>query len=201
MLDKYKEKVEDLTGTYTTLNLSNLIKENWGKLIGHVVAVIVVFVAGWVGCSYFGQNVVEVPSTVVERVEVPIQVPVEVKGDTQIQYVEKTSTTDADIEMTQSTPQVVMKYNDQEYKFDTVAGETQKFDKGKLQVEQTAKTTLDVTPIVQREVAIERQTITSELNKQFADDKKKTDREHKFETARYTAYGILAGYVLHGVKD
>lgn len=119
------------------------------KLIVTFVFIIALsFVCGWKACAHFNKNVVEVPVTKVEVREV--KVPVETQAKTQIQYVEKKDNHDADVQITKPAPEVVVDYNGQQTKFKTLDNETQKFDKGKLQVDQTSKVTLDVTPIVQK---------------------------------------------------
>ena len=161
-------------------------KEFVGDLFLHskyVVALLIMglaFYAGFFVCKHYDQNVVEVPVEVEKRVEVPIEIPVEVKGDTVIQYVEKESPQDADVEITIPAPVVSVSYNNQKTELEGVSNETQKFEKGKLQVEQKTETTLDVTPIVDREVniAVDKQKIEdkAELDAAVQEEKQKAHK-------------------------
>ena len=69
---------------------------------------------------------------------------VEQKDRTVIQYVPKASASDADVELNKAQPQVGVKVNGQDYKFDLVQGETQKFDKGKVVMDQSSTLKLDI---------------------------------------------------------
>lgn len=116
---------------------------------------------------------------IVEAVtEVPVikevKVPVEVKGDTVIKYVEKETPQDADVEIAHPAPVVKMKYNNEVHEVQGNVSESQKFENGKLQVEQKTETTLDVTPIVKAEVH-------EAVAKQKAVDKLETDKAVKEE--------------------
>ena len=171
------------------------VKEFVGDLFLHskyVVALLMIglaFYAGFFVCKHYDQNVVEVPIEVEKRVEVPIEIPVEVKGDTVIQYVEKESPQDADVEITSPAPVVSVSYNNQKTELEGVANETQKFDKGKLTVEQKTETTLDVTPIVDREVNMA-------VDKQKNEDKAKLDeavREEKHKAHKHGQKTFLEG--------
>ena len=69
---------------------------------------------------------------------------VEQKDRTVIQYVPKASASDADVELNKAQPQVGVKVNGQDYKFDLVQGETKKFDKGKVVMDQSSTLKLDI---------------------------------------------------------
>ena len=171
------------------------------KLIATFVFIIALsFVCGWKACAHFNKNVVEVPVTKVEVREV--KVPVETQAKTQIQYVEKKDNHDADVQITKPAPEVVVDYNGQQTKFQTLDNETQKFDKGKLQVDQTSKVTLDVTPIVQKEVQTAVNQNTKELTKAKDNEVAKvkseeTKKRHKHELGAFlTGAGVGALGVL-----
>ena len=171
------------------------------KLIVTFVFIIALsFVCGWKACAHFNKNVVEVPVTKVEVREV--KVPVETQAKTQIQYVEKKDNHDADVQITKPAPEVVVDYNGQQTKFKTLDNETQKFDKGKLQVDQTSKVTLDVTPIVQKEVQTAVNQNTKELTKAKDNEVAKvkseeTKKRHKHELGAFlTGAGVGALGVL-----
>lgn len=174
---------------------------NHRKLIVTFVFIIALsFVCGWKACAHFNKNVVEVPVTKVEVREV--KVPVETQAKTQIQYVEKKDNHDADVQITKPAPEVVVDYNGQQTKFKTLDNETQKFDKGKLQVDQTSKVTLDVTPIVQKEVQTAVNQNTKELTKAKDNEVAKvkseeTKKRHKHELGAFlTGAGVGALGVL-----
>lgn len=163
-----------------------------------VVAALVLalmFIAGWKACQRFDANVVEVPTVVTEVKEVKVPVASETK--TEVRYVEKDSARDADVQIDTGRPQVVVDYNGQQTKFATLDNETQKFDHGKLKVEQESKTVLDVTPIVEREVksAVEENTrkLTDEKNKAIKEERKK----HKENEVGAFIAGVVGGVVLH----
>lgn len=170
------------------------------KYIGITLVAIILFVSGWFACRNFSPRIVEKPVTVEKHVEVPIEVPVAVKGDTEIRYIEKTSPSDSDIEIHQEPPQISMKYNDEEYKIDGVKGETQKFEKGKLDVKQSSTATIDVTPIVDREVtkAVDEntKTITAQKDAEIKQVKKdEITKRHKYEFGSFAA-GLGTGLLL-----
>ncbi len=87
------------------------------------------------------------PSTTTEYVKGDPEVTKETvyqKGRTEIQYVPKTSANDADVEMSDAPQQVSVMVNGKTTKFNTVEGETQKFDKGKLVVDRTSSIQFDI---------------------------------------------------------
>lgn len=96
---------------------------HWKLIVTFVFVIVLSFVCGWKACVHFNKNVVEVPVTKVEVREV--KVPVQTEAKTQIQYVEKETPQDADVQITKEPPQVVVDYNGQQTKFDTLDNETQ----------------------------------------------------------------------------
>lgn len=175
-------------------------KKYW-KIPTIVLLCVGIFFCGWYSCVRHNANVkeiekpVEVPvvQKVIERVEVPIEVPVQVKGETEVRYVEKESPKDSDVNVTQKPSKVTMTYNDKQYEFDTVANETHKFDKGKLVVEQESKTTLDVTPIVKREVDIAVKETATEMSKQKEIAVKDAVKEEKKHSRRNAVESFFLG--------
>lgn len=170
------------------------------KYVGIALLAILLFVSGWFANWHFNPRVVEKPVTVEKQVQVPVEVPVAVKGDTEIRYIEKTSPSDSDIEIRQEPPQISMKYNDEEYKIDGVKSETQKFENGKLDVKQSSTATIDVTPIVDREVtkAVDEntKTITAQKDAEIKQVKKdETTKRHKYEFGSFAA-GLGTGLLL-----
>lgn len=205
-LKKIKEDVNDVS--YSAYSWASYIGYFvWSKTKRHwripvvVLLCIGLFLCGWFSCVRHNANVkeiekpVEIPvmQKIVERIEVPVEVPVYVKGDTTVQYVEKETAMDADVEVKQPPAKVKMAYNDKEYEFDTVANETHRFDKGKLVVEQESKTTLDVTPIVKREVDIAVKETAVEMNKQKETAVKEAVSDEKKKGRRTAIESFLAG--------
>lgn len=170
------------------------------KYVGIALLSMLLFLAGWFANWHFNPRVVEKPVTVEKQVQVPVEIPVAVKGDTEIRYIEKTSPSDSDIEIHQEPPHISMKYNDEEYKIDGVKGETQKFENGKLDVTQSSTATIDVTPIVDREVtkAVDEntKTITAQKDTEIKQVKKdETTKRHKYEFGSFAA-GLGTGLLL-----
>ena len=150
---------------------------NHKKYVGIALVAILLFASGWFANWHFNPRVVEKPVNVEKQVQVPVEIPVAVKGDTEIRYVEKTSPSDSDVEIHQEPPQISMQYNDKLYRIDTLKDEEQKFDKGKLDIKQSSTATLDVTPIVDREVSVALDEQSKQLNDEFHKDLKKEKRE------------------------
>lgn len=170
------------------------------KYVGIALAAILLFVSGWFANWHFNPRVVEKPVTVEKQVQVPVEIPVAVKGDTEIRYVEKTSPSDSDVEIHQEPPQISMQYNDKLYRIDTLKDEEQKFDKGKLDIKQSSTATLDVTPIVDKEVTKavteNTKTITAQKDAEIKQVKKdETKKRHKYELGSFAA-GLGTGLLL-----
>ena len=169
----------------------DFLVSHWKVIVVFVFVIVLSFVCGWRACVHFNKNVVEVPVTKVEVREV--RVPVETEAKTQIQYVEKETPQDADVQITKEPPQVVVDYNGEQTKFDTLDNETQKFDKGKLQVDQTSKVTLDVTPIVQKEVQTAVDQNTKELTKAKDNEVAKVKSEEKKKRHKHELGAFITG--------
>jgi len=74
-----------------------------------------------------------------------------------------------DVELNVPAPIVYMKYNNQNFEMQSIAGETSKFEKGKLTGEISSSATIDVTDLVNKEVALQRENDTKVLNKRLAE--------------------------------
>lgn len=171
--------------------IKDFIVSRWKLIVVFVLVIVLSFVCGWKSCVHFNKNVVEVPVTKVEVREV--KVPVQTQAKTQIQYVEKETAQDADVQITKEKPQVVVDYNGQQTKFDTLDNETQKFDKGKLQVDQTSKVTFDITPIVQKEVQTAVNQNTKELTKAKDNEVAKVKSEEKKKRHSHELGAFITG--------
>lgn len=188
MLDKLKG--------YITVDRMAII-----RCVAIALVLAAVFFAGWKACQRFGANIVEKETTKVVTEIKEVKVPVASEAKTEVQYVEKESPHDADVQIATQKPQVVVDYNGQQTKFATLDNETQKFENGKLKVEQESKTVLDVTPIVEREVqtAVEQNTakMDEQKNKEIAGVKKEeTKKRHKTNLGSFLA-GVAGGLILH----
>lgn len=89
--------------------------------------------------------------------EKPIEVTSEAKTSAAVSYVEKEYVTAADgsrvrertdAQIDVAPPTVAVKYNGKEYDLPGIAGETTKFERGKLQSEVSTHATLDLTPLI-----------------------------------------------------
>jgi hypothetical protein len=85
---------------------------------------------------------------------VPLIAPIGTKETTSIYYTNKTSKDDADVEMESKPTGITVSYNGKKETLPTVNKETQeKTEDGKLVIKQEQAATLDVTSIVNREIA------------------------------------------------
>ena len=160
------------------------------KYLGVAALAGALFFGGWFACKHFGANTVvktEVQTVEVEK-PVPVEIPVQVKGDTVIKYIEKTTPADADVEINNPAPVIAVSYNGEKTELNGLATEKQKFDQGKLQVEQKSEAVLDVTPIVDREVQAAVKESESKLNKAHAEEmKNEKHKRHKREFQSFLA--------------
>lgn len=185
----------------------------WVELVSNKVSLMILpffmvaILAAYIGYQYaiteIEPKIITETQTITERVEIPVEVPVYIKGDTVVEYIEKESPDDADVEWYSSPSKVVMSYNDEKFEMDTLENETHKFDKGKLEVQQSSETVLDVSPIVEREVKIAeaetRKQVEDELNEEFQKElktKRRQARQDGFWTGLGTALLIGAGAAL-----
>lgn len=154
---------------------------------------VVAFAIGWYSCEKFNANYVEV--TVEKEVvkEIPVEIPVEVKGETEVVYVEKESPDDSDVSITAEKPTIKMDYNGEQYEFETLSNETQKFDKGKLDINTSSTTTLDITPIVDREVTLAVENKELEMNKQFEEEVKEMEEKADKDKGKAKKNGFWTG--------
>lgn len=172
------------------------LKEFWAsqwQFLAMTALCMVTFIAGWYSCEKFNANYVEV--TVEKEVvrEIPVEIPVEVKGETEIVYVEKESPDDSDVSITAEKPTIKMDYNGEQYEFETLSNETQKFDKGKLDIKTNTTTTLDVTPIVDREVTLAVENKELEMNKQFEQEVKEMEEKADKDKGKAKKNGFWTG--------
>lgn len=112
--------------------LIGIFKISWKYLLTFVVAFCI---------GYF----IHQPRVIYEHIPVTKEVPVvTTKTQTEFVYVPKKHEEDADVEATIEQPKVSVKVNGQDHKFDLVQGETQKFENGKLVMNQQSQITFDL---------------------------------------------------------
>lgn len=112
--------------------LIGIFKISWKYLLTFVVAFCI---------GYF----IHQPRVIYEHIPVTKEVPVvTTKNQTEFVYVPKKHEEDADVEATIEQPKVSVKVNGQDHKFDLVQGETQKFENGKLVMNQQSQITFDL---------------------------------------------------------
>ena len=160
---------------------------------------IIFFLLGWQSCKHFGANTVE---KIVTQVEIQtVEIPAKTEQQTVIQYIEKESSSDSDISITNKKPQIVVDYNGEQTTFDTLDTETQKFDKGKLEVKSETKTVLDVTPIVEKEVkaTVDKavQDNADKLNEEFKVKLATEKKDHKKHILESFIIGAGIGFIAH----
>lgn len=121
-----------------------------GKLIGiltkcklHIIYITLIIVSYLFGIySHKPEKQVVETVKIVER-KVPV-VSTKTNTKTEIQYIEKKNANDADVDVKIEQPKVKVKVNNQEHKFDLIQGENQKFEKGKVTLDQNSTIVFDV---------------------------------------------------------
>jgi len=100
------------------------------------------------------------------KIETQVVTQVETKEVTSVGYVPKTSKADADVEVTRAPNVVTVSVNGTVTELPVVQGETQKFEEGKVVLEQTGSVKVDVTAQVKQQV-------TDGINDAFKAEQKK----------------------------
>lgn len=109
-----------------------------------VILLLLIFVIGFaIGYFCHKPKVVEIPKEVIVTKEVP-KVKTITNTQTQFKYIPKLSPNDSDVEATINKPVVSVSVNGKKHNFDLVQGETQKFENGKVVMDQTSTITFDV---------------------------------------------------------
>lgn len=140
------EKVKDFAINHKMLSISLI-----SFIIGLAIGVIITY-------TYFPRI-----ETKVEKAdpEIKTETQIEYKDRTNIQYVPKKIVVDkngnrvledTDVQINKSQPSVDVKFNGNNYKFGLQQGEIQKFQNGKLVVDQSSALKVDVTAEVQKQV-------------------------------------------------
>lgn len=122
-------------------------KEILLKYWRYILVTIIAFVIGFCVCYQF------FPRTVTVTPDPIVQTEVQYKETTAVQYVPKETPADSDVEITKEQPQVSVSFNGERHDFALVQNEVQKFDKGKLVVNQESTLDLNVTAQIQKQVS------------------------------------------------
>jgi len=146
-----------------------IFKDNWKYIVVFIFGVTI----GAVTTYYFFSRVVtkEIP---VEKTVVETKV--EYKDRTKIQYIPKeliinpttgqSELEKTDVQLNKEQTRVNVKVNSEEYAFNLLQGEQQKFQDGKIMLEQSSSLNVDVTAQVEQQ-------ITGGIKKAFENQKKK----------------------------
>lgn len=137
-------------------------------LVSFIVGVVI---GAYVTHSYFPRTVHIKGDT-----QTVVDTEIEYRDRTDVRYVpkeifvnpitgEKTKE-DTDVEINKQQPQIDVKFNGKDYKYDLLQGETQKFQDGKLVVDQSSQLKVDVSAQVQKQVE-------DGINKAFKEQAKK----------------------------
>lgn len=119
----------------------------------------------------------------------PEKLQVEAKADTEIAYVEKAQESDPDVNIEDSPQEIKVAYNGEEYNLPMKKVETStNTNKGTVVIKKESKATLDVTDVVNREIANTIMKKDAELEK--ANYQNKVLKRQKIQN---TAWGIVGG--------
>ena len=105
----------------------------WILLIGIVAALCLIFGIWW-GQHKIKPEVITVTKTIEKPV---IKEIIKYKTQTQVKYIPKANGESTDVELNIPHPKVNVKLNDKPYSFDLLSEESQKFEKGKLVLDQS----------------------------------------------------------------
>jgi hypothetical protein len=109
-----------------------------------IVTLIVVFFVGF-GVGYYKAPVKIATKEVVKEVRVPV-VTTATETKTEVQYVEKETPDDSDVEVDTAEPKVTV--NGKQYQMEKLPDEINKFDKGKVTVQQGYSIKIDAKDII-----------------------------------------------------
>jgi len=119
-----------------------IIKDYWKYL---VIFVLGVALGCWVTYQWFPREVTVAPVS-------EVSANVELKDHTEVSYVPKVNNESTDVEVNKALPVVTVKVNGVTTAMPLIQGETQKFDKGKIIVDQSTSLKVDVTAQVQSQI-------------------------------------------------
>ena len=116
----------------------------WQNYIVKFLIGILIFALG----CFCGYKLSPVKEKVVTKVETKY-VEVEGKTKTQIQYIQKETKNDADVEVKNTDPKI--KVNDKTFTFEKLPEEKVKFEKGKVQIEQGYEIKIDAKSLIPKQ--------------------------------------------------
>ena len=116
------------------------LREHWKYIVALLIGGVVGF---YIGSQCSIETTKEIPVAKTE---------VEYKDRTEISYIPKTSKDDSDVEVTKALPKVSVSVNGKVAEMPLVQGETQKFQNGKLVMEQSSALTVDVSAQVATQI-------------------------------------------------
>ena len=120
------------------------------------------------------------PSTVIDSI------PVAHTQDTTIEYVERATGDNAQVELRTPEPTVVVRANDKEYTMPSTVKETSAFENGQLKIKQETTANIDVTQVV---------------NEQMEQERKQMKATHRREEIQKTFWGIVGGFALGSLMN
>ena len=121
-----------------------VINMKWQNYIVKFLIGILIFALG----CFCGYKLSPVKEKVVTKVETKY-VEVEGKTKTQIQYIQKETKNDADVEVKNADPKI--KVNDKTFTFEKLPEEKVKFEKGKVQIEQGYEIKIDAKSLIPKQ--------------------------------------------------
>ena len=113
----------------------------------YILVALLAFTLGFYVCHQFFPRIVTVTP------EPTVVTDVQLKDHTVVQYIPKESPTDSDVEIHKALPQVSVDFNGERHDFALVQNEANKFQNGKLVVDQSSTLKLDVSAEVKQQVS------------------------------------------------
>ena len=165
------------------------------KYLWYTLLLVVSFICGY---YYHKPPIQYVVSEKIVTKDVPV-LSTKTNTVTEIQYVPKLNENDSDVDVRIDKPQVSVKVNGQDHKFNLVQDETQKFDKGKVVLDQNSTVVFDVKVPNRNELTVSTE---AEINKSSIHPSVVTEKENgKFHYgAKYDMKdNELSGFVKYDV--
>ena len=146
------------------------IKSSWVSILSLIFLIGIVY-GGYKLCqAYYDKGYAKgyesgITAAVIPEKKEPIKLPVDSTSNTVIRYVERATDDKAAVDVSMDTPKIIARANGKEYQFEQIATEKQAFEKGQLQIKQASTATVDVTQIVNDQMAQERVELKKKYNK------------------------------------
>ena len=143
-------------------SMIDLLKQFCGnKYVQYLLLCLLVFMVGFVCCYQkyvpaYKQQLAVLTATVKDYRERSVFIAAVKNSEQQaITYVPKVNGEKTDVEITDAENKIIVKYNGQETVFQPQLEETQKFEQGKLVIDRSQQTVLDMTEAFNKAVAAE----------------------------------------------